>query len=264
MSLTCCSPAVTLVSHAWHDAFYSEPALWSTFELKPDGELVLALSSAPAGQHAAWLAAKLALLRRVAPSVTALESFNLDAMEQAAARCGMPGFLGEVFGLLRPATLQRLELRFWSGMPPGLLARFPNLHSLRLTDCGCDVQHSWPPAVLAAMCGMGQLEDLTLTAASPPEQLLPLVAERLPRLMRLHVTSEQPLPHAEQLTRLTGLQDLLLVERVTDGGCLQPPAPAQLPRLHTYAVVTRDTSSRCKVGCWWLVGQGCTCKHYVS
>lgn len=234
---TCCSPAVTLVSHAWHDVFYSEPALWGAFRL---GRFATPpLSNVPAWRHTEWLAAKLGLLRRVAPLVTAVEIHELDRLQAAAASSSLPGWVEELLSLPYPDALRQLELTSWSavgpaaGLPPALLARFSNMRSLTLQRCG-----SIDASMLAAVCSLRKLTALAMAGSLPP-QLFPDVAEQLPQLQSLVIHNYQPMPHAARLTRLTGLQHLVLRERLDRGFCLQPPAPAQLPRLQTYAMTSR-------------------------
>lgn len=120
-------------------------------------------------------------------------------------------------------------------MPPGLLARFPNLCSLSLTRCSCDQHGSWTPAVLPAVLNL-QLTELDLVVPSHPPELLADFARSLPQLRYLTVCTNQPLQHAGRLTSLIALQQLILNEVTMEGACLQPPLLAQLPSLEQYVV----------------------------
>lgn len=245
-----CRPSVTLVSHAWRNAFFSEPALWSSFRLVFPSSIL----NQPAEQHpalrTAWLAARLQLLRLVAPHLTALEIRSIDGLEEMAANISTAAPVAHIFELLNPASLERLELGGWTAMPPRLLARFPALRSLGLQEYGCDRRWNWPPPVLEALCSMRQLTELTLVMWGPQPQLLAAIADCLPQLQRLSASSRHPLPHAERLTRLTALQHLELCEVFSYEG-MRPPAPAQLPSLQTYQLAASHVSqdSRCGVLC---------------
>lgn len=78
---------MTLVSHAWRDAFYSEPEIWSYFYVMRYIAMPLML---PQMAPPPWLASKVALLRRVAPLVTALVIDPVDMLEQEARYSSSP------------------------------------------------------------------------------------------------------------------------------------------------------------------------------
>lgn len=223
---------MTLVSHAWRDAFYSEPELWSYFYVTRYIAMPLML---PHMAPPPWLASKVALLRRVAPLVTALAIEPVDSLEQEAGYSSSPCSASDLFDQVIPNTLQHLHLSDWSAMPPGLLARFPNLRILSLTRCTCDQHGTWTPAVLPALLSL-QLTDLSLDVPSHPPELLADLARSLPQLRYLSVCSGQPLQHAGRLTSLTALQHLILNEVTMEGACLQPPLLAQLPSLEQYVL----------------------------
>ncbi len=225
-----CSPTVTLVSHAWRDALYSEPGFWSRLRMVAPA----AQPDRPSEQHTARLAAQLSLGCRVAPLVTALHIRDVDSLQWAALSGPGIGSAERLFGLLRPDRLVDLDLSGWTAMPPSLLSRFPNLHSLSLSSCKCNGQPHWPPAMLHSVCSMRQLKVLAISGSHFPPQLLSAVAEGLPQLYALMVTSRQGLQHADQLTHITGLRYLMLIEYPRVESCLQPPAPAQLPSLQSY------------------------------
>ncbi|PRW39369.1 ribonuclease III [Chlorella sorokiniana] len=212
-------PAVTLLSHAWRDTFYSEPAFWSRVYLN-----LWDLGQCSDSHKAAWLAVKTALLRRVAP---VLSDLRLDGIDRAGGLS-----ISGVFDHIHPATLEVLSLGCWAALPPGLLVPFTGLRSLELYRCSCDDEGNWEPAVLEAVCSMRQLTGLVIDAKSPPPQVLAIAAQ-LPQLRHLQVVSSQLLPHAEQLAVLTGLTSLVLTEHAA-AGCLQPPDLAHFPRLSSY------------------------------
>ncbi|KAL4425435.1 hypothetical protein ABPG75_009451 [Micractinium tetrahymenae] len=164
--------SLTLVSRRWRPLaglFYSEPSLWQNFTLAP---------ARPEAACAAALAARHALLHRVAPLVRRLDvqEFCLEANGSLVDRwnltdSGLP--LGRILGPLHADRLTSLMLCV-SEVPPAALeqaTRFSRLRHLAMQAA------ELPPDMQAALHQLRQLRSLALCSTRLPAPALAAVAQ---------------------------------------------------------------------------------------
>jgi len=185
-----CSYSITLVCKRFRRLFYEQPGPWRCFEVE------LARSPKPDG----YPAAKLALLRRVAPHA------------QEFVVCGDYGERSwdrppASFLRLLPSSLVALEVRLDGAVPPAaaqLLHRLPDLRSLCLQ--GYTLPKDRPEA-RECLAGPKQLE-IGVEECFDPDRVMAAIAQ------------------------LGSLTQLLVF---TEGSAhLRPPAPAAFPRLEAF------------------------------
>ncbi|KAL4419224.1 hypothetical protein ABPG77_010666 [Micractinium sp. CCAP 211/92] len=211
--------AVTLVCKRFRACFYSCPALWQRFKVDPHR-----VHHCWTPTQLEWLETRHAVLRRVAQHVAWFElhpGMTPEPFDRLAA----------MLSDLRPSMLRTLWLLFEAPPPAALFQLAPRFSQLATLDVRgralpaaaadalralpllqsmswcCDA--AYPPAILTAIAGLGQLTKLSLVLSVP-----------LP-------------PEQAQLTALTSLQDLtLMVAR--PGADWAPPPPSAFASLRAY------------------------------
>ncbi|KAL4430716.1 hypothetical protein ABPG75_005972 [Micractinium tetrahymenae] len=250
------SPSFGAVSRRWHRLALSVPSLWRSLQLTLPPDSLVANSSSrtrPALPGAAdpqeWLAAQRRLLDRVGgmvqcaglrrnwrhrphPLLALHPLFSMQPPPSQARtallddRQQLPGWAMALLQHLQPGVLTELSLGASLLSPaqlPSALLRFPGLLSLSLAT-----DEPLPAAVPAAerLCMHCQSERLSAT-------LLAAVAE-LTQLTSLEVETAAPPPAVSQLTALTSLQRLSLVD--ASWSERHPPLPPQLPAMTSYNI----------------------------
>lgn len=189
------SPTLTLTCRRWRAVFYSEPAIWRCFTFHSRR-----LHELPAPQQQQALAARMALLQRVAPMVAAAEVVALMGLPMHAAEAAHARLEDFVQALPGP-SLTRLTLccphegvAAQHAAVQAALAHLTALHQLEI-ECG-----QLPSAAPWALARLLHLRTLVLRATAVSSALVASVAQHLTALteLQLHVVS-----------RLAGLPDSL-------------------------------------------------------
>lgn len=224
---------MTLVSKRWRRCFYSEPALWRSFELcatRPSSLLRLKQAQQPA-----WFAARYALLQRTAHWVETA-TFGRAASPSGAQACSLQQALdresavdgwqlADFVALLPPGTLTCL--RFRSVTVPAivlrLLPRFSSLAALEIYTAHL------PEAAGAVLGQLAHLADLYVKAAGgiPADVFGSL--PRLTWLTSLYISSSTPFAcdDLSSLSHLTALQSLNLTSASGSRSIAQADQPGQ-------------------------------------
>ncbi|KAL4425410.1 hypothetical protein ABPG75_009426 [Micractinium tetrahymenae] len=229
---------LTLVSRRWRDCVFAEPSLWRTFRL----------AAGPQGAGAAPLAAKHAVLQRVAGFVQRLEVSASAAQGRAGWHLqggdGLP-VLSTFLDLLPAGQLAELqvdELQLQPGTVQQVL-RFPQLQQLELAGA------TLPPGTGGTVRQLHELRFLRIMALQQPDGIADAAAQ-CGHLTCLDLQSLlMPLLELQPLSRLTCLRRLTLREEAREFTGLQqfaspevwqllgpmlPPEPAALPALEAF------------------------------
>ncbi|PRW05801.1 leucine rich repeat domain containing [Chlorella sorokiniana] len=188
---------VTLVSRRFQRLFYQQSSLWRSFTVHV---------RQPRTRER--LEARLALLRRVAPHVTAFAV--LPANERQGITLDGSNGQPRLIDLLQP-------------LPPSLTA-------LELGNEGLPLQ--LPPQTARLLQPFTAVRSLNLQILADAGDLVAVV-QLMPKLEELSC-SMQHCPDLQQLTRLTQLRHLYLRDSGSAGGGVRPPTLSALPQLEEF------------------------------
>lgn len=217
------------------------PAVWGTLRFE-----AAALDFLPARRQAVWLAGKRALLRRVAPVVSApavhdrggalavaagrtepiaAAGTGAECTRTATCGAGSSGWhLEGLLCLLQPGMAWEVELEVHPAAPEAALEALPWLDG-QLTSSNLDTRQL-PAGAAAALRRLPALRALRLGAAHVAAACVDARA-RLSRLSRLELeASFFPLPGLTQLAACASLAALRLVDDSQRGESLLLPPPA--------------------------------------
>lgn len=230
-SHTPCRRSLPLVSHRWHDLYFSEPRLWSPFVVSR-----ASMAQRPEAEWQGWLARRAALAQRVSQHVARLEWRAADEGEPYIEGPSATTFLGGLPGFLEALQPNRLaELDVWSlwELPQPAAAALAHLTGVtHLGLNGCE------PEVAAVV--VNALRGGLLSVYCCPwrgDRLADAICS-LPRLTHITVSTstegfQQPNVPLQQLTRLTQLRRLGIVCGHMSPHPVPVPEPASFASLDT-------------------------------
>ena len=214
-----CSPCVTLACKRLRTLFYEQPSVWRRFEVAPPA------SVDTESKLAHYYAAKLALLRRVAPLV---QDFAVSPAGCDAGHVRQHVLLPVAdFLPLLPPSLTALDLNPTAGgLPQQTIPLLQPLAALRRLRVRWLVHVDGLPAALQRM---PQLQYLDVGMSSCPGGLVHSIRQ-LSGLTSLNQTVTGPVPDLGSLTQLAQLQHLTLMQFPP----FRPPPPAAFPHLQAF------------------------------
>lgn len=224
-----CRRSLPLVSHRWHDLYFSEPRLWSPFVVS-----LASMAQRPEAEWPGWLTRRAALAQRVSQHVTCFqwqaadeEDPFFDGPRATAFMDGLPSFLEAV----QPSRLAELEIWSLWELPQAAAAGLVHLTGvthLDLNDC--------EPEPAAAVVNALQGGLLSMHCRPWHDGRLADAICLVPHLTRVVVTTQgfqQPAAPLQQLTRLTQLRRLGIVCGHMSPHPVRVPDPASFTSLDT-------------------------------